>query len=59
MKTWKVTLWRINPQFKDGGYETTRTIEARTQNAAWKKAEKQFCSKCVYGGMMITNVELA
>lgn len=58
MKTWKITLWRINPQLTKGGYETTRTIEAKTEASAWKKAEKKF-SNCVYGGMSVLKVELA
>lgn len=57
MKTWKVTFWRSNPQLKNGGYETTRTVEARTESSAWKKAEKQYC-KCIYGGMTVLKVEV-
>lgn len=58
MKKWNVTLWRSNPQLKNGGYETTRTVEATTESAARKKATKQFC-KCVYGSMFVLNVEQA
>ena len=56
MKNWTVTLWRGNPQLKNGGYTTTRTIEAGTQRSAWRKAEKEFTS-CVYGTMRVINVE--
>lgn len=28
MKKYIATFWRGNPQIKDGGYETTREIEA-------------------------------
>lgn len=56
MKKWKVTLWRGNPQLRNGGYETTREVEAKTESSARKKAEKQFCS-CVYGSMSVLRVE--
>jgi len=29
MKKWIVKMWRSNPQLKNGGYETTRKVEAR------------------------------
>lgn len=57
MKEWTVTLWRSNPQLKAGGYETTRTVMARTESSAWKKAEKQFES-CAYGSMTVKAVNL-
>lgn len=56
MKTWKVTFWRSNPQLANGGYETTRTVEARTENSAWKKAEK-ISKATIYGGMTPLAVE--
>lgn len=56
MKKWTVKLFRSNPQITGGGYETTRTVEARTQRSAWKKAQ-EICNKTVYGGMTILEVE--
>ena len=49
MKKFVVIFWRVNPQFKDGGYYTDRMIEARTISSARKKAEKM-ASSCAYGG---------
>ena len=57
MKKWKCIFWRYNPQLNNDGYETTRIVEARTANSAWKKAEKKYC-KCVYGSMSLCKVEL-
>ena len=34
MKTYKAKFWRSNPQLKNGGYETERTIEAKTIRSA-------------------------
>ena len=56
MKTYIATFWRGNPQSKNGGYETTRTIEARTQASAEKKARAY--EKCIYGSMSLIKVEL-
>lgn len=56
MKTWKVTFWRSNPQLANGGYQTTRTIEAKTRNAAMRKAEK-IARDCIYGGMTPRDIE--
>ena len=56
MKKWKCTFWRSNPQSKNGGYETTRIVEARTQASAYKKAEIEY-GKPVYGGMSLVKVE--
>lgn len=57
MKKWKATIWRGNPQLTNGGYETTRTIEAKTQKSAWKKAEK-IAESCLYGYMQVLKVEV-
>lgn len=38
MKKYIATFWRGNPQLKDGGYETTREIEAVSITSARKKA---------------------
>ena len=58
MKTWKCTFWRSNPQLKSGGYETTRTVEAKTRASAEKKAEAKY-GDAVYGGMTLLKVEEA
>lgn len=57
MKKWKCTFWRSNPQLRNGGYETEREIEAKTEASAWKKAEKRYGSP-IYGGMSLIKVEL-
>lgn len=56
MKTYKATFWRGNPQFKSGGYETTRSIEAKTIASARKKA-REIENQCVYGSMTLLDVE--
>lgn len=55
MKKYTVTLWRGNPQFENGGYKTTRTVEARTLASAKKKA-REF-EKCLYGSMTVIDVK--
>ena len=40
MKKFTARFWRSNPQLANGGYETSRTIEARTKVAAEKKVDK-------------------
>lgn len=56
MKKFTVTFWRTNPQLKNGGYEKTKTIEAKTENSAKKKAEK-IANDCVYGSMRVIDIE--
>lgn len=58
MKKFKATFWRSNPQLSNGGYETTRTIEAKTIRSAEKKA-REISAKCLYGGMSLLKVEIA
>lgn len=58
MKKYKLTFWRSNPQLTAGGYETTRTIEAKTIASAKKKA-REIEEKCLYGGMSLLKVEIA
>ena len=58
MKTWIVTMWRINPQLKNGGYETTVKIEARTAESAMKKSDKKF-NKASYGSYSPLRAEIA
>lgn len=55
MKKWVVKIFRSNPQISGGGYETTRTVEAKTQRSAWKKAQ-EICDKMVYGSMTVLDV---
>ena len=55
MKKYIATLWRSNPQLENGGYETTRTVEARTLASAKKKA-REF-EKCLYGSMTVIDVK--
>ena len=56
MKTYKAKFWRSNPQLKNGGYETERTVEAKTIRSAEKKA-REIESKCLYGSMSLISVE--
>ena len=56
MKTYKATFWRGNPQISSGGYETTRSIEAKTIASARKKA-REIENQCVYGSMTLLDVE--
>lgn len=58
MKTYKAKFWRTNPQLANGGYETTRTIEAKTLAAARKKA-KEIEKQTAYGGMSLIEIEIA
>ena len=57
MKTYIAKFWRSNPQSSKGGYETTRTIEAKTIASAKKKA-REIEEKCIYGGMSLISIEL-
>lgn len=45
-------------QLTAGGYETTRTIEAKTIRSAEKKAN-EICAKTLYGGMKLLYIEEA
>ena len=56
MKTYEAKMWRSNPQSKNGGYETTRTTEAKTLAAAEKKFEK-ICANTIYGGMSVIEIK--
>ena len=56
MKKYTATYWRENPQLKNGGYETTRTIEAKTPEAAKKKAE---AVQVAYGSLRLIDIEEA
>lgn len=58
MKTYIATFFRRNPQLTSGGYQTTRTIEAKTIASARKKA-REIEAKCIYGGMSLTDIRLA
>ncbi len=50
MKKFNAIFWRENRQLKNGGYETTRTMEARTLKSAENKAKKM-TQGCLYGSM--------
>lgn len=56
MKKYIATFWRGNPQIKDGGYETTREIEAASITSARKKA-RDIEDGCVYGSMSLLSIE--
>lgn len=55
MKTFTAKFWRYNPQLANGGYETERTIEAKTIASARKKA-REYEKGCLYGGMYLREV---
>jgi hypothetical protein len=55
MKKYIATFWRGNPQFKNGGYETTRKIEAKTLTSAKKKAMEY--ESCAYGTMTYKDIK--
>lgn len=57
MKQYIVKFWRSNCQLANGGYETTRTIEAKTIASARKKAS-ELAARCIYGGMTVLEIEL-
>ena len=55
MKKYIATIYRSNPQFTKGGYETTRTIEATNIRSASKKAN-EICDSCIYGSMTLLDI---
>ena len=55
MKKFEAVFWRRNPQLSNGGYETTRIIEAKTVKSAEKKC-KEIEDRCVYGGMWLRSL---
>lgn len=55
MKKFKVKFWRGNPQLRNGGYETTRIIVARTMASAKKKAMEQ--TEQIYSNMIFLDIE--
>ena len=57
IKTYTATFWRSNPQLKNGGYETTRTIEARNLREAQKRV-REIEDGCAYGGMTLRKLEV-
>lgn len=56
MKKYIAKFWRGNPQSFNGGYETTRIIEARTISSAEKKA-RGYEKGCIYGSMTLLEVK--
>lgn len=55
-KEYIAKFWRGNPQLPHGGYETTRTIEARSEKSALRKA-KEIEKNCCYGFMELITLE--
>ena len=53
MKKFTAVFWRSNPQLKNGGYKTKRTIEARALQAAKNKAAKM---NPIYGGLRLLDI---
>lgn len=53
--TYIATYFRGNPQSRNGGYNTTRTIEAKTLREATKKAET--LESCIYGTMTLLAIK--
>ena len=56
MKKYIATFWRGNPQMKNGGYETTREIEAVSITSARKKA-RDIEDGCAYGSMSLLSMQ--
>lgn len=56
MKKYIATFWRGNPQLKNGGYETTREIEAVSITSARKKA-RELCERTLYGSKELLSIE--
>lgn len=57
LKKYKATFWRGNPQLKNGGYETTRTIEAVSITQARKIAREKHENGCAYGTLSLLSIE--
>lgn len=53
--TYIAKFWRSNPQLKNGGYETTREIEATNAQQARAKARK-ISNQCLYGSMDLLSI---
>lgn len=53
--TYTATYFRGNLQLRNGGYNTTRKIKAKTLREATKKAED--LENCVYGTMTLLNIK--
>lgn len=52
--TYTAKFWRGNPQFKNGGYETTRTITAENKREAMKQVK--LIEQCLYGTMELLEI---
>lgn len=55
MKTYTATYWRSNPQLTNGGYETTRMIEAENKRKAMKIAN-DISNRTSYGSMTLRDL---
>lgn len=56
MKKYVARFWRSNPQLKNGGYETLRTLEAKTMAQA-RKLAREIEYGCKYGSMELIEIE--
>ena len=51
------TLWRSNPQLKNGGYYTTKEFQSVSHKAAERQAER-YTKGMIYGSLNLISVEL-
>lgn len=58
MKDYVITIRRHNPQLKNGGYETKRTVQAASIASARRQARK-IVESCIYGSIEVLSIELA
>lgn len=56
MKTYELKFWRGNPQSRNGGYETTRTVEAKNNKELERKI-KNLENNVAYGTMECIEVK--
>ena len=57
MKIYKAMFWRSNPQLKNGGYEMSIEIRAKSITSARKKAQK-ISEETAYGAMQLLDIDL-
>lgn len=60
-RTYIATIWRGNPQLKNGGYYITKEFQAVSHKAAERQAERQverYTKGMVYGGMVYGSFSL-
>lgn len=56
MRTYTATFYRANPQLPNGGYITTRKIEAVSITQARKKA-REIEQQTIYGSKTLLSIE--